>query len=117
MGFPPVQEYVDTLVQRNCRSNDGSGRGRGGAAGAVTSFQNGSVTCTSHCSSATNVTFCEVKGAGHSWPGSASACPTWGPMKCTRDVDATQQAFAFFADKRLPTLAVEEAEQVSAKRN
>jgi polyhydroxybutyrate depolymerase len=73
--------------------------------GTVT-FQNSTCTCTSWGNSiVNNVTLCTLRNEGHAWPGTCSfqSKSKVAPyFNCTLDVDASQQAMAFFK-KYLPT--------------
>jgi len=90
LGFPPVTEYMAMRLRLN---------GIDEADAGIVSYNHGTVTCTSHGSPSTNTTFCSIEGAGHSWPGSKwipFCSPIAGPFKCTHDIDATEQIWAFF---------------------
>jgi polyhydroxybutyrate depolymerase len=93
-GFPPlpwptVPSTIASWRARNSIPAD--------AQGSIT-FKNGTTSCTSWGSNANNVSFCTVGGEGHAWPNphsSNAACVIPG-MHCSRDIDASREAMAFF---------------------
>ena len=58
-------------------------------------FQNGETTCTTYssCEDDSKVTFCEVGGAGHTWPGS-EGISLYGEI--SQDISATNESWNFF---------------------
>jgi len=85
--FPNVTDYIEGWRARNGLIGSES----------IQSFKNGTVTCSSWGSYATNnVTLCVVKGEGHAWPGATKFCHL--PMfRCTLDMDASAEISAFFS--------------------
>ena len=89
-AFPPILDYVAAWRVRNGVLD----------APPVTSFSNGTVTCTAwapRTRQQANVTLCVVGGEGHAWPGMRpqAACRMPG-FHCNNDMDATAEIWAFF---------------------
>lgn len=74
---------------------------RNGCTGEPTvTYQNGSVTCSSHedCEAGVTVTLCSAEGMGHCWPGQ-SFCP-FGDI--TQDISANAAMWELFSEHALP---------------
>merc|ERR1712183_709136 len=87
--MPPVEEYIADWRRRNLVADAASKAG----------FKNGSVSCETWGESIKNITLCKIEKGGHSWPGSCdwkNKIPGSGGA-CTMDVDAGEQAMAFFS--------------------
>lgn len=87
--MPKVLPYISFLRTRNGINEDATG---------TVNYQKKTTTCTSWGQAVHNVTFCEVGGLGHMWPGAkglvkGSCVIPW--YHCNFDVDATEQAWSF----------------------
>ena len=94
-GFPPVREYIQGWARRNSIAP---------GINATRTYSHKTVQCESWGEGRANVTLCTAAEAGHSWPGAPTpACPSFGPFKCTRDINATDHIWAFFERYTLHT--------------
>jgi polyhydroxybutyrate depolymerase len=78
-------------------------RGTDNCLGApVTSYQNGTATCTqwNDCNGGAEVELCALVGEGHPWPGSSVVVPGLG--NGTMDLDATSRMVDFFVGHPMP---------------
>ncbi len=60
-------------------------------------FAKGDVTCLTYTGGRAPVTLCTVKGTGHTWPGGYQYMPRILVGKTSRDVDASEMIWDFFA--------------------
>jgi polyhydroxybutyrate depolymerase len=87
MGFPGVAYYKEQRKKLNGipRSDKGT-----------ITFQHEHATCTSFGTPATNATFCDIKGGGHSWPGYPGG-HKHGVFKTDfTSINASEEILAFF---------------------
>lgn len=90
---PPVRSLDETIQ---------GWRQRNGCTGASrVTYQNGDVTCEAwtSCRGGAEVERCLVDGGGHTWPG-GEPVPLLG--RTTRDIDASEHLWRFFARHALP---------------
>ncbi len=91
-AFPPLPETRDRWLKIN-----------GCSAERERIYQKGDSTCWSYtgCADQGDVTFCLVKGGGHTWPGGEQFRP--GVLGyTTEDLSANETMWEFFADHPLP---------------
>lgn len=89
-GTPSVESSIKSWAARN------------GCSGAPTqTYAKGDVTCETYgsCKQGADVTLCKIDGGGHTWPG-GFAVPGLG--KTTKDIDATEAMWSFFAAHPMP---------------
>ncbi len=98
-----VDSFIETWRARNSCEDT-----------AEVSYQQGAVTCqTWSCAQNTEITFCPVKGMGHTWPGGArpafcdrpnsAVCAAWlNEVGAQNDDIGVEQIWAFFERHTLP---------------
>jgi len=89
-GTPSVESSIKAWAARN-----------GCAATPTATYAKGDTTCETYgsCKQGADVTLCKIEGGGHTWPG-GFAVPGLG--KTTKDIDATDAMWSFFAAHPMP---------------
>jgi polyhydroxybutyrate depolymerase len=104
-AFPPLDETRDRWLKINECS-------------AVTErvYKKGDSTCWSYqdCGDQGDVTFCEIEGGGHTWPGGEALRP--GVLGYTTDdLSANEVMWEFFADHPLPATKLPDRRRIPDK--